>query len=274
MGIWLNCGRYECCITGKSELIRLIPDSWIDHKKERQDVTRLISIHLDLAKEYNIDESDGWHILNLDGTKQAAYILNKKMYFSLEKLGQDEVIVRIGKALDTFTRIGIHYGLMFSLCESCIGLHGVTLLCGNEIIILSAPSGTGKTTLAGLLEKYCDAIVINGDFALLTPDEKHVIYEPTPFCGSSRRNLKHRFPINRVVFLAQAKENQWQTLNGREALKHFLSNAFVPTWDRNMQHMLQENILQCIASLHVNEYSFAPTQEAAETFFRHVESFN
>ncbi len=180
------------------------------------------------------------------------------------------MIIKVVKALDGYVRIGIHYGLMMALHQECVGLHGVTLLCGNEIIILSAPSGTGKTTLGKLLEQYCDAVVINGDFALLHPTEDGVIFEPTPLCGTSKRCLDFRLVINRVVFLSQAKENTWYELSGREALSSFMSNAFIPTGDHGIQRVVQENIMKCLCGIKANAYAFAPTKEAAETFYKHI----
>ena len=190
--------------------------------------------------------------------------------FGLRFAEQNVVTVFIKKALDCYVRLGIQHALMISLLRECVGLHGVTLLCGNEIIILSAPSGTGKTTLGKLLEKYSDAIIINGDFALLTPTDDGVIFEPTPFCGSSGRCLNHRVRVNRVVFLEQGKTNEWRKLEEREAIIRFMSNAFVPTWDGGMQQAVQENILKCISMLKVNLFSFAPTQEAAEMFLNQL----
>lgn len=162
---------------------------------------------------------------------------------------------------------GLQFGLLLALNQQYIGLHGVTLLCGYEIIILSAPSGTGKTTLAGLLEAYRDAIVINGDFALLKPTPEGVIFEPTPFCGSSGRCLNRRLKVDRIVFLEQAAANVFQELSGREAMTRFMSNAFIPTWDRDMQQSAQENILKCVSALKVNAFGFTPTEEAAATLF-------
>lgn len=167
-------------------------------------------------------------------------------------------------------RMGTQFGLLLALNEKCIGLHGVTLLCGNEIVILSAPSGTGKTTLAHLLETYCDALMINGDFALLVPTDDGLMFEPTPFCGSSGRAFDHRVRVNRVVFLKQGKTNIWDSLTGREAMKQFMNNSFIPNWNVEMLHAVQGNVMKCISSIELNTFSFAPNREAAKAFFDHI----
>ncbi len=261
-----SCGQYDICITENEELTRLIPEAWDKFRQDRMPGKETVVIHMEYADSVHADISDGWKYDDFNGLQQAAYFRNGKMCFTLHRDKANEVILRIGKALDSYVRIGLHYSLMYALYQKSVGLHGVTLLCGNEIIILSAPSGTGKTTLAKLLERYCDAIIINGDFALLTPTEDCLVYEPTPFCGSSRRSLKQRMKINRIVFLSQAKENVWSETDGREAVTQFMSNAFIPTWDRQMQESVQENILKSISLVDVNGYAFAPTREAAETF--------
>ena len=214
---------------------------------------------------------DGWNEFLLCGEKAIAYSQNGKMLFALQNSASgNQTKIMVYDDEKRIIRLAAQYGLMYTLHQKCIGLHGVTLLCGNEVVILSAPSGTGKTTLAKLLEKYCDAIVINGDFALLNPTEKGIIFEPTPFCGTSGRDLNHRFKVNRVVFLSQAKDNSWHELSGREALMQFMDNAFIPTWDEDMRRVVCENVVKCILGVKVCTYAFAPTQEAAEVFCRHL----
>ena len=267
----VDVGRYRSNIIGNNELIKLIPCSWLKQKTLQNVTPGMITIHLELASDIDIYKmSDGWTVLKDSRYSEAAYVQKGKIIFILQPRTGNEIVVYVRKALESYVRIGIHYGLMVALHCQCVGMHGVTLVCGNEIIILSAPSGTGKTTLAKLLEKYCDAIVINGDFALLSPTEDGVIFEPTPFCGTSGRALNHRFRVNRVVFLGQAKENQWRDLDGREAMTRFMSNAFVPEWDSGMQQAVQGNILRCMDMLKVNAFDFAPTQEAAEMFVEHL----
>lgn len=263
---FFSCGQYDICITGDEKLTRLIPETWNRFQHDQISGEKSIVIGIEYIDFQPLGMLDGWKSIDINGLQQAAYFRNGKLCFALRWAKANEVILGIGKALDSYVRIGLHYSLMYALYQKSVGLHGVTLLCENEIIILSAPSGTGKTTLAKLLEKYCDAIVINGDFALLTPTENGLVYEPTPFCGSSGRSLKQRIRVNRVVFLSQAKENVWNKADGREAMMQFMSNAFIPTWDKQMQQCVQGNILKSIELAEVNEYAFAPTREAAETF--------
>ena len=265
-------GSYLCRITGNCDLIKLIPKQWEKYKKKIECPSRTINLSLEEGKieVRNGIQADGWIVQKAGDYHQAVNFHHGKAIFEILYCDDSKVIIRVAKPLDSYVRVGIHYGLMMALHQDCVGLHGVTLLCGKEIIILSAPSGTGKTTLSKLLEQYNDAVVINGDFALLHPTEDGVIFEPTPFCGTSRRCLDLRVPVSRLVFLSQAKENIWCELSGREALSRFMSNAFIPTGDHGMQQAVQENIMKCLSGMSTNTYAFAPTKEAAEAFCKHI----
>jgi hypothetical protein len=268
----ITAGSYLCRITGNSNLIKLIPKQWEKYKKEIECPTKTINLCLEEGKIESMNgiQTDGWIMREVGEYHQAVNFHHGKAFLEILYRDDRNVIIKVARALDSYVRIGIHYGLMMALHQECVGLHGVTLLCGNEFIVLSAPSGTGKTTLGKLLEQYCDAVVINGDFALLHPTEDGVIFEPTPFCGTSKRCLDFRPVINRVVFLSQAKANTWYELSGREALSSFMSNAFIPTGDQSMQQAVQENVMKCLSGMKAEAYAFAPTKEAAETFYKHI----
>lgn len=217
----------------------------------------------------------GWSVQELNGKRIAVYAPNGKAHFALEySPDANEATVYVKAALDSFVRLGALYGTLAVLHRECLGLHGVTLECGGETVILSAPSGTGKTTLAGLLEKHCGARVLNGDFALLSVGEGKVAFEPTPFCGSSGVCLNERAVVDRVVFLAQGLSNTWETLNGRQALTSFLSNVFVPEFDPRLQLAVQQNAFMALGSVKTNRFTFEPTAKAAQTFTERIKQKN
>jgi len=265
---WISCGNYAVCIEGREITLNQLRFHW-PLLSEGNKPDKVLYIEENLT-DCNTILSDGWVCRTNKDSSMGIYCVNGRGLFALEQADSNSVIVHVRKANDNDLRIGIQYGLILALYQECIGMHGVTLLCGNEIIVLSAPSGTGKTTLAKLLEKFCDAIVINGDFALLHPTGEQVIFEPTPFCGTSGTCLNHRFYVNRVIFLGQAKENNWRKLDGLEAMKCFMNNCFIPMWDRKIQNVVQNNIFKCIDALTVNAYDFVPTREAAECLLDRV----
>ena len=269
----LSFGRIRVQILGNELLTRSI-------QPKRQDYLITVAeplsqadavIHLERLPDWNEGcFAEGWDNIVFQDKQTHVYSRNNKPVFALQyQQGQKDITVFASETGNS-VRLGAQFGMLSVLNREVIGFHGVTLVCGKEIIILSAPSGTGKTTLGMLLERYCDAVVINGDFALLDPTEEGVIFEPTPFCGTSGRCLNHRLRIDRVVFLEQSKENEWRELDGREAMARFLGNAFVPVWDNRMQQAVKENIMKSLSLLCADLYRFAPTQEAAETFMKHI----
>lgn len=268
----LEFGKYSVRLIDETKSSAEFPLHWHD----KQIRYRNPDVVLRVCEASVADTSfinDGWIVDNSCGNKRFLYLENGIVLFA-EQFGSSQNTVRLIVNVKTpkNIRLGMQFSLLLALHKRCVGLHGVTLLCGNEIIILSAPSGTGKTTLAHLLEEFNDAIVINGDFALLTPTENGVIFEPTPFCGSSGRCLNHRVKVDRVVFLEQSPVNIWSDLTARETLKQFLNNSFVPDWDSDMLPAVQTNVMSCISKLKVNRFAFAPDKEAAKVFSQQINS--
>lgn len=265
-------GQFLICVRGNQEILNHLPSWDMEDVKDLQVFIPGITLIQEETDHFTSDNlKNGWNPETINGTYQAVYVLDQKYLFTLHYThGVEDVKVLLLKPVHSAIRPGLQFGVLTSLHEKCIGLHGVTLLCGDEIIILSAPSGTGKTTLSHLLEVYCDAIVINGDFAMLSLDTEGVVFEPTPFCGTSGRCLNHRVKVDRIVFLEQAKENSWKSLTTEAALVKLMSNVFLPVWDSKIQKCIQENILRIIPYLEINNFAFAPYQEAAEIFFDNI----
>lgn len=253
--------------------MKFVSERW--HEFFRIGGPKTDDIAIYLYNSPDLDEKvfpEGWSMIRTDGARQAIFSSHGKASFALSYgICMNDVAVHVRKALGSYVRSGIMYGMLTALHRECVGLHGVTLCCRGQNIILSAPSGTGKTTLARLLETECGARIINGDFAMLSISEDGVMFEPTPFCGTSRICLNERVRIDRIVFLEQSATNRWQDLGGRATLMNFLGNAFVPSFDRQMQQKVQENIIRIIPEVAVSSFAFAPTGEAADLFAKMIE---
>lgn len=269
-------GDFLISIDGNIELITSLFSDWKSDQTNPDSFCKCVNLHLDSDLSLPVlDIDDGWKVISDSVNQKAYYSVGGKTIFSLEyDYPVKDIKVCFSGNNSVYAKMGIQYAVMLALHDTCIGLHGVTLLINNEIVILSAPSGTGKTTLSKLLETYSDAIIINGDFALLRPTPKGVVYEPTPFCGSSTRSLNHRLKINRVVFLEQGRENLWRDLSGRDALTSFLSNSFVPDWDCEIKSRVTDNIINCISALKVSHFAFLPVSEAAMDFEKHIDNYD
>ncbi len=259
-------------IEGDSELVAYIPKQWVENLY-RPGAREEYYLRLEQDDGLNgILFPEGWSTRLRNGRPQAVFAPQGIAGFALQYDAQNDkgVTVSVRKAMGRDVRPAILYGMLTALHRRFVGLHGVTMMCGGCSVILSAPSGTGKTTLSRLLEQYCGGRVINGDFALLMPAGDGVWFEPTPFCGTSGICLQERIRVDHIVFLSQSIDNRWHDLSARQIMVQMMSNAFVPTFDLMFRKDVQENILRMLTYVRVNGYAFAPTEEAARLFWAYL----
>lgn len=118
-------------------------------------------------------------------------------------------------------------------------LHCAYIETQGSAVLFSAPSGTGKSTQAGLWETWRKARTINGDKALLIRkpggDSKGAgTWQAAgwPICGTSGICHNEKHPIRAVVMLEQAKENRAERLGTAEAFRALYGQITVNRWDR------------------------------------------
>lgn len=124
-----------------------------------------------------------------------------------------------------------HYFESFDLTHALLPFgvllfHCAYILTPRGAILFTAPSGTGKSTQAGLWEKHRGARIINGDRAALRCRGDALWVGGLPFCGSSDccENVTAR--VLAVVGLSQAKENSLSRLQGSRAVQELLRGVF------------------------------------------------
>ena len=103
----------------------------------------------------------------------------------------------------------------------CLILHCAYLEYQGKAMLFSAPSGTGKTTQAGLWEQYRGSRTVNGDKALLEYDGKAWTANGWPVCGTSEVCENKKLPVGCIVMLSQA-----------EAFTSLYGQITMNRWDR------------------------------------------
>ncbi len=256
-------GRYSISLMQNNNANLLIGSRWhaFVHSDALDDG---IILRMEENLMFDQIQEDGWHHMFQNGEHVIVY--REKGIEKLSFKYKENDCFLISNSVNN-RLAGGQFALLLGLAGKAFGLHGVTVICEDKVIILSAPSGTGKSTLGRLLHDHCDAAIVNGDFALLTPEaDGRLMFEPPPFCGTSGVCHNYRLKVDRIVFLEQAKENTFDALPPMQALTRLLSNTFVPPWDEEKALAVQQNALRAVASVPMNRFAFAPTREAAEMF--------
>ena len=263
-----SCGQYDLTVSGLPRLLDRFRSMYKAYLKATGiSAVAHLCLRIETLPAYDLS-TNGWVYKNEDDYYRCTYFDNSKCRFEIRVSRNTRIIdVIFPDAIAAWFSVAIHYATMIALVQWCIGVHGVTVICEGQVIVLSAASGTGKTTLAKLLNKYCKAAVVNGDFALLSANPKAtVVFEPTPFCGSSKTCVNYRLPVHRIVFLEQAVENKWEQIEAREALKLLLSNSYVPDWDESGKQSVIGLASEVVNSVRISRFSFAPNEEATRMF--------
>ena len=114
----------------------------------------------------------------------------------------------------------------------CALFHGVAFLYGEGAYILTAPSGTGKSTQFRNLKRLYGGScrIINGDKPFLGygMDGQIIVY-PSPWNGKEQWAGKEQGPLRAVFLLKQGKKNELTSLNKKDAvlpiIEQFLYSA-------------------------------------------------
>ena len=147
------------------------------------------------------------------------------------------------KDSDLFNALGMEYLLAH---QNRTVLHSSFIIYNGTGIVFSAPSGTGKSTQAGLWQQYEPGTeIINGDRSILSCDMGVPRVHGIPFCGSSGISQNRTAPLRAVVILRQGKENRIQKLGRAQSVRLLLSECSVNIWDQEGT----EKILDLLSAL-------------------------
>ena len=98
----------------------------------------------------------------------------------------------------------------FLLRWDCCLFHAVAFLFQGRAWLLTAPSGTGKTTQFMNWRKLAasEILMISGDIPVLELREDGIWVHPSPWNGKEAIGSLHSAPLGGIVLLEQGKENR------------------------------------------------------------------
>lgn len=157
------------------------------------------------------------------------------------------------------------------LKKSVLTFHGVLMECEGKGIIISAPSGTGKTTHARLWRDYCNSIIINGDKASCYKKNGVWMGFGIPWSGTSGESINRNVLIKALVVLERGNENKAETLGLFSGFQKAYSNLQCPVWDREMYKLALEYLDEFLIEIPVIRLICRPDREAVEVLKKELE---
>ncbi len=181
------------------------------------------------------------------------------------------ICVPRGRQHPTLTLTDFEYmftGLVFSDRLTSLGgmvLHGSALAFDGNGIVFSAPSGTGKSTHAGLWrEQYGERIVtINDDKPAIRFDAagRPIVYG-TPWSGKTELNTNTSVPLRAIVFLERKPQNAIRGLSSTEALLYMGRELALPYYDEALCELLWDTAARLVQAVPVFLLSCTISSEA------------
>ena len=154
------------------------------------------------------------------------------------------------------------------LKHNAITLHGVLLEHEGRGIIVSAPSGIGKTTHARFWRDHKRALILNGDRATCCVEDGKWIGFSLPWSGTSGECINRDVPLTAFVMLEQSLENRVERLFGLSAFEAIMPNLRYPTWDRELTEKALDFIDDFLEKVPVFRLRCRPDVDAVETLDR------
>lgn len=157
------------------------------------------------------------------------------------------------------------------LQNNMLTFHGVLMeYCGKGIVI-SAASGTGKTTHARLWRDSKNALIINGDRAVCYKENNTWRGIGIPWSGTSGEQINREVKLQAIVILERSAQNEAFRINGLEAFNSIFPHIQYPFWDTILTDKMIDLLNDLLASIPIIILNCLPDLNAVETLERALE---
>lgn len=130
----------------------------------------------------------------------------------------------------------------------------------GDAILFTAPSGTGKSTQAGLWEQFAGAETLNGDRSMIRRVDGVWTAFGSPFAGTSGIYRNEHAPIRALIVLRQAPENTIRRLSLAEAFRAIYSESVVPRWHQDAHQRVISLVTEIVSEMPVYLLACTPDE--------------
>ena len=132
----------------------------------------------------------------------------------------------------------------------------------GDAILFTAPSGTGKSTQAGLWEQFAGAETLNGDRSMIRRVDGVWTAFGSPFAGTSGIYRNEHAPIRALIVLRQAPENTIRRLPLAEAFRLIYSESVLPRWHTDAHQRVISLVTEIVSEVPVYLLACTPDERA------------
>ena len=212
-----------------------------------------------------------------DGSTVWCYVhrKNQKIIIAYHVIPELRKIILLQDSSNTSGELALEYlGQIvpsFFLKYGIIMFHGVLMEYEGQGIIISAPSGTGKTTHARLWRDNKHALIINGDRAVCREEDGIWTGFGLPWSGTSGEQINRSVPIKAMVVLERSECNQAFRIGELEAFGAALPNILCPAWDADLTGKAMDLLNDFLQEIPVIRLQCRPDSESVEVLSKVLE---
>lgn len=161
---------------------------------------------------------------------------NKMAYLQFEVSSDWRKIVLLRDSTNTAGQVAFEYLSQIMpgvfLKHNLLTFHSALVEYQGQAFAVCAPSGTGKTTHARLWRDSKNALILNGDRAVVGKSGAGWTAYGTPWSGTSGEQINRHAPLKALVVLERAPQNSVERLQGLSAFGSVLPHLLYPAWDK------------------------------------------
>lgn len=149
--------------------------------------------------------------------------------------------------------------------------HGVLMEYQQKGIIITASSGTGKTTHARMWRDIKNALIINGDRTVCQRKGKIWNGIGFPWSGTSGEQINRSVPLKAIVVLERGSKNVAGVIDGLDAFGGVLPHTICPTWDADLTGKAMDLLNDFLQEIPVIRLRCRPDPESVEVLLKVLE---